>query len=156
MGNLKAKTLLEQFGFVDTDKKNPNHDTIQTWVYDNIDEVLKSVLPNRPAKVEKKQWEYQIVNSTYNSKYLIGAIDLKFDCRDFQGYPFNVYVEVKTSIPVLGELLRQLSAYKEFIRLTENPLGDIFIVVAPNEQHERLIIEQGYRFYKYNDPTKLF
>jgi len=65
-------------------------------------------------------------------------------------------VEVKTSIPVLGELLRQLSAYKEFIRLTENPLGDIFIVVAPSEQHERIIIEQGYRFYKYNDPTKLF
>jgi len=84
MGNLKAKTLLEQFGFVDTDKKNPNHDTIQTWVYDNIDEVLKSVLPNRPAKVEKKQWEYQIVNSTYNSKYLIGAIDLSLTVEIFK------------------------------------------------------------------------
>ena len=156
MGQLKAKTLLEQFGFVDTDKKNLKHDTIQTWAYDNIEEVLKSVLPDRPAKVEKKKWEHQITSNNYNSKYLIGAIDLKFDCRDFKGYPFDVYIEVKTSIPIVGELLRQLSAYKEFISNADNLFSTVIIVISPDNTHERMIKEQGYLFYKYIDPTKLF
>lgn len=153
MGQLKAKTLLEQFGFVDSDKKNPKHDLIQTWVYDNIDEVFKNAFPTRQLKVEEKIWEFQIISNNYNSKYLIGAIDLKFNCRDMHGFPLSVYVEIKTSIPVLGELFRQLNAYKEFIL---DARTSPFIVVAPDNTHERIIKEQGYYFYKWQDKTQLF
>lgn len=64
MGQLKAKTLLEQFGFVDTDKKNPKHDTIQIWTYDNIEQILKSLLPDKVAAVDKKQWEFNLLQTT--------------------------------------------------------------------------------------------
>lgn len=96
----------------------------------------------------------QLTSNNYysGSKFLIGSIDLKFDCRDFRGFSFNVFVEVKTSIPSVGELLRQLNTYKEFL----NSSGNAFIVVAPDNSQERILKEQGYLFYKYEDPTKLF
>lgn len=51
-------------------------------------------------------------------------------------------IEVKTKIPSLGELFRQLNTYKEYVS------GD-YIVVCPDDSNRDIIEEQGFRFFKY-------
>ena len=52
------------------------------------------------------------------------------------------FVKVKTKIPSLGELFRQLRMYKEYVK-------DEIIVVCPDDIEKELIESQGFRFYKY-------
>ena len=155
MGNIKAKTLLEQLGFVDIDKKNLNHDKIQTWVYDNFETVFYDLFSkDNPIKIAKKIWEFDISKIAYNGVQIVGFIDLVFECDYIKEYTKrNVYVEIKTAIPSVGELLRQLKAYKTYLGLHYT---DKFIVVCPDDTYEKIIKEQGYFFYKYKDPSKLF
>jgi len=54
----------------------------------------------------------------------------------------QVYFEAKTAIPSLGELFRQMRMYKEFIQ------GQ-FIIVCPDDSEKSLIIDQGFKFIKY-------
>ncbi|OAQ42095.1 hypothetical protein A5893_02985 [Pedobacter psychrophilus] len=53
-----------------------------------------------------------------------------------------IYIEVKTKIPSLGELFRQMRMYKEFI------VGD-FLVICPDDSEQSLIEEQGFKFLKF-------
>ena len=62
----------------------------------------------------------------------------------------DIYIEIKTEIPSLGELIRQLRAYKTYI-----PNG-YYIVVCPDDTHKEILEEQNFYFYKYQDPTQLF
>ncbi|MCM0082306.1 hypothetical protein L4X63_11970 [Geomonas sp. Red32] len=56
MGQPKAKTLIEKFGFKDDDLKTPEHDSIMIWLNANIEEVINrafpAVWPEREVKGE--------------------------------------------------------------------------------------------------------
>ena len=56
----------------------------------------------------------------------------------------KLYIEVKTKIPSLGELFRQLNTYREYEQ------GD-YLVVCPDDTHRETIINQGFKFFKYGE-----
>ncbi len=53
------------------------------------------------------------------------------------------YFEVKTSIPSLGELLRQINMYRKYKPGT-------YFVVCPDDRFKDMLFEQGVRFIKYD------
>lgn len=53
-----------------------------------------------------------------------------------------LFIEVKTKVPSLGELFRQLNTYREYVT------GD-FLVVCPDDSNSEMIKKQGFLFYKY-------
>lgn len=57
-------------------------------------------------------------------------------------YTHSVYLEIKTKITSLGELFRQLKMYQEYVK------GD-FVIVCPDDSEKKIIVEQGYKFVKY-------
>ncbi len=61
---------------------------------------------------------------------------------DFSGEHQCVYIEVKTEIPSLGELIRQIQLYKEY-----NP-GRYF-VLAPDDSYRDVLSEQRIGFIQY-------
>lgn len=162
MGNIKAKTLIEKLGFSETDKKNLKHDTIQKWVYENIEQVItKTVMENysKPYKILRPKWESQVVYRNGSYTTIVGFIDLlvrlkgEFVNKDddcIESYK-TIFIEVKTEIPSLGELIRQMRAY-EFCQ--DNLTS--YIIVSPDDRHMQILKEQGFYFYKYKDPTLLF
>lgn len=79
MGNIKAKTHLEKLGFSETDKKSPKHDAIQTWVYENIKQIVsETVMKNssEPYEIVHTKWEHQIVHQSGYVRMIVGYIDI--------------------------------------------------------------------------------
>lgn len=164
MGNVKAKTHLEKLGFSETDKKNPTHDKIQTWVYENIETVIKeTVMKNNECqwKITKNKWEHEVIYKNGTYKTVVGFIDIMAEIKGvfhydpeskIQGYDLKqVFIEIKTEIPVLGELIRQIRAYQAY-----EGLYTAYLIVSPDNRHEKILNEQGFYFYKYKDPALLF
>lgn len=54
----------------------------------------------------------------------------------------SLLIEVKTKIPSLGELFRQLNTYKEY------ESGD-YLVVCPDDSEKEIIRSQGFMFFKF-------
>ncbi len=163
MGNIKAKTHLEKLGFSETDKKNPKHDTIQKWVYENIQQIIsETVMKNysKPYEILRPKWESQVAYRNGSYTTIVGFIDIavrlkgEFVDKKNDGYiePYKtIFIEVKTEIPSLGELIRQMRTY-EFYQV--DPIS--YLIVSPDDSYEQILNEQGYYFYKYKDPTLLF
>lgn len=156
MGQLKAKTLIEKHGFSDKEKGTPEHDKIQKWVYKNAHKIIDELFVKDSEEFEiiSNQWEFEIIQNTTYNKSIIGFVDLrvqyfrKSDNREYHAQ--TVFFEIKTSIPSIGELIRQLNFYKTY-------LGNYrFVVVSADDSCADILTEQGYYFYKYDDPTKLF
>ena len=151
-------------GFSEKDKKNSKHDIIQKWTYDNIESILSNTIMADnpyPFKVSTKKWEHQIIFQNGNYKAIIGYIDLlvKVDgkfyfprCKEYDFDTLNLFIEVKTQIPSVGELIRQMRAYQTY----DSGYLNKYLVVAPDDSHQELLREQGFWFYKYQDPTLLF
>jgi hypothetical protein len=166
MGNIKAKTHLEKLGFSEPDKKKPTHDKIQTWVYENIETVLKeTVMKNNefPYKITENKWEHQIIYTNGSYKTVVGFVDIfaKVDGIFFyksgkeiikERTYASIFIEIKTEIPSLGELIRQLRAYQSY----EGSYRTYYVVVSPDDSHIKILKEQGFYFYKYKDPALLF
>ena len=164
MGSVKAQTHLQKLGFSEKDKKNLKHDTIQKWAYDNIDEIVsKTVMADNPHpyKIVANKWEHQVLYENGNYKMIVGYIDLMViikgqfyfhDTKKYEEGEMSLFIEVKTQIPSLGELIRQMRAYQSYQRGVLNR----YMVIAPDDTHKDLLKEQGFLFYKYQDPTQLF
>ncbi|APY10171.1 hypothetical protein BWZ22_02495 [Seonamhaeicola sp. S2-3] len=163
MGRIKAKTHLEKLGFSEKDKKDSKHDIIQTWAYENIEKVISETTMSKnphPFKIITNKWEHQMMYVNGNYKMIVGYIDIlvriqgKFyfnDSDKYEDYTKNVFIEVKTQIPSLGELIRQMRAYQAYDdRFTD------YIVISPDDRHKKILNEQGFWFYKYKDPNLLF
>lgn len=162
MGAIKAKTQLEKLGFSETDKKNPKHDTIQTWVYENIEQILsETVMKNssEPYEIISTKWEHQIINHGVYSRTIVGYIDLMVHLKgeffykkgDASEPNKQIFIEVKTEIPSLGELIRQMRAYQTYAHELTS-----YLIVSPDDSHKKILNEQGFYFYKYKDPSLLF
>ena len=114
------------------------------------------------------QWEYPIVdqNNRSKSQYVIGFVDLRvsFEVKmpsasySSDGHSINnwkwgtatrnisINFEVKTKIPSLGELFRQINLYKTYD-------DSYFVIVSPDDRFQHQIISQGLYFLKY-EPKK--
>jgi hypothetical protein len=164
MGNIKAKTHLQKLGFSDKDKKNSKHDVIQKWTQKNIEKILsETIMKNNPHsyKISSVKWEHQVLYENGTYKAVVGFVDLLVeiegsfyygDTKKYETETRQVFIEVKTSIPSLGELIRQLRSYQAY----SSNHSRAYLVVAPDETHKEILNEQGFYFYKYNDPTLLF
>jgi virulence-associated protein VapD len=167
MGEIKAKTHLEKLGFNDSDKKSPNHDAIQKWAYDNIADIIaKTVMKKNPHpyKLSKPIWEDQVVNRNRDFKQVIGFIDLWVEIegtfyfsrdQEWHKHKTEVFIEVKTKIESLGALIRQMRAYQTFAPQEYRAFSE-YIIVSPDDRHSETLIDQGFWFYKYNNPNELF
>lgn len=129
---------------------------------DALDVLFRPYLPERPPiKIKGKIWESPVYSVGYkDSKYIIGFIDiavtylkpylwLSLDSYR-KGSPPKVewlesnqaFFEVKTEIPSMGELVRQIRMYQEYVK------GKWF-VVSPDDKFKDQLASQGISFIKY-------
>ena len=149
MAKPKAQTMQQKMGFMDSDLGTQKHDEIMLWLDANIEAVIESITGNK-AEVENKIWEYPIVQRGgygNTSKFVIGFIDLvaisSIENR-FKGQIRNACFEVKSSIPSLGELIRQIKMYETYIHHEH-----FFVVVSPDARFADALRSQGIEFYHY-------
>lgn len=158
MGQIKAKTMIQKMGFVDSDR-TPEHDKIQLWLYKNITQVICELFSIQKETFEIKRNELEYEFSVGN--YIGGFIDLrvmvhKIGSEDHEAVWGRFYFEVKNKIPSLGELLRQMNFYKHYLGQQQFGPKVYFVVVSPVDDYKDILREQGILFYKYQDPEKLF
>lgn len=121
-------------------------------------EIPPSPSKKPPVRITKKQWEKPIKSNDY----IVGFVDMvvhfalpkitlsmKLSENGWKAEWGAVYsaenridFEVKTEIPSLGELIRQINMYKSY------GAKNIF-VVAPDDTHREILQEQGIGFIKY-------
>lgn len=146
----RAKTLIERYGFVDHDRRNSMHDEIQIWVYRNFKTIIAAVFPTLklgPEPLDLKL-EHPVVDNSQHKNFVVGFIDVY--CRQM-----SIAMEVKTSLPGVGDVIRQIQFYKRY-------LSGSWIVISPDDHHSIILREQGIHFFKYKgkegdiDQLKLF
>ncbi len=166
MAKPKAKTHLQKLVFLDTDKKNSKHDIIQIWVYENIEKIISDTIMKKnthPFEIKDIRWEHQVMNINGRYTNVVGFIDImvrfksKFyfhDTDEYEDFTKQIFIEVKTEIPNLGALIRQMRTYQAYERN-----DTYYLIVAPDDKFKKLLNDQGFYFYKYEfpkDPTLLF
>lgn len=119
------------------------------------------ILSERPVPMlEGRTWEYPIADQKYGgSKYIIGFVDMRARyaaphlsqwTSDNEWHWSNpsdyLYFEVKTTIPSLGELIRQIRMYQEYIATRERGR---FYVVSPDARFKEPLHSQGIGFVHY-------
>lgn len=135
---------------------------------------LGNMPPKPNLRAIKKRWEQPIVSR----EYTVGFVDIyatyEMPCLSVKGIEPTgpgyshfalksdkslpewyihwtdkaVAFEIKTNIPSLGELIRQIRMYQTY-------LSAKFVVVSPDDRFADPIESQGIGFYKY-EPGKLF
>jgi hypothetical protein len=136
----RAKTLIERLGFLDYDRKKYSHDEIQIWTYRNFRAIVKNVFPliniddSKPLDLKL---EYPVTDDSYHKNYIVGFVDV-YSTR------YNIGVEIKTQIPVMGDLIRQIQFYRKYI-------NGSWIIVSPDDRNSVILKEQGIYFFKYNN-----
>jgi len=175
----KAKTQIERMGFKDNDLKTSKHDKIMFWLDNYIrTDFIKVLKETRYPKFMKYyhkpeinighiKWEKPIKTE---SGYNIGFIDLYLGINltyyklkvnkytrkktyendsDYHDY----YFEVKSKLPSIGELIRQVNFYKSNLGYKDR--GE-FYVVAPKTTNKiiNLLKQQGINFIEYPEKPK--
>ncbi len=141
----RAKTLIERLGFRDADRKNSRHDEIQYWVYKNLRIVLQEVFPDKlipDLKDIPVKLEYAVTERNYNRNYVVGFVDIYCE-------RFGIAIEIKTDIPVVGDLIRQINFYRNFLN------SGTWIVVCPNRMAAPMLRDQDIKFYHYRSQNYL-
>jgi len=163
MAEPKAKTNLQKMGFLSKDKKNSKHDIIQTWVDDNAKKIISETIMKEnphPFEIKDIRWEHQVMHTNGSYSAIVGFIDLKihikgkfyyWDTKQYENSDRQIFIEVKTEIPNLGELIRQMRTYQTYADRNTH-----YLIVSPDDRHTNKLKEQGFYFYKYQDPTLLF
>lgn len=141
------------------------------WLLEDVEKVqrdlgLTSIDGNRKEahlSVISKKLEAEISDRNF----IIGFVDMIAEVKIVRCFPFQetryspygtistvsraefsesieeILFEVKTSIPSLGELLRQINMYRKYKR-------GKFFVVCPDNRFETMLREQGVYFIKYD------
>lgn len=151
MAKPKAKTIQQRFGFLDDDLIKPDHDEIMIWLDKLVREqhVLEALVDGADVELREVVWEFPI-----NSKgYIIGFVDMVigvsfYDSLNKHNQWLKIGFEVKTEIPSLGELFRQLRMYQSYTAFS-NPI--MYVVVSPENKFTDQLIEQGIGYMNYPD-----
>jgi hypothetical protein len=138
----RAKTLIERLGFSDPDRKKYKHDEIQIWVYQNFRSIIKMVFPllnvdeNEPLEIKL---EHPVSDNGYRN-FIVGFVDVY--CQKL-----SIGVEIKSEMPGIGDLIRQIQFYRKYITGS-------WIVVSPDDRNSDILIAQGIYFFKYRPKNK--
>jgi hypothetical protein len=159
--NVRATTISQRFGFQDPDLKTPGHDEIMIWLDTYAETILQTLIPEKRwddpdvpypdwyLRVTKKEWEQPIADG----KYIIGFADMvvKYEIPTLEIWERAgkvmmasermAYFEVKTFIPSVGELIRQINMYRKYEYGT-------YIVVSPDNRFESVLKSQGILFFQ--------
>jgi hypothetical protein len=129
---------------------------------ENIQQINKCVLPSPNSHIEYF-WEKPIKDKSY----IIGFVDMMAivsmpqymyvqSSNMYSSYTkciptvrtenkkITIFFEVKTAIPSLGELIRQIQMYKSYINVSYN-----FYVIAPDDKFAPQLKSQNIGFIKY-------
>jgi len=126
-------------------------------------------LPKFPEpKIVTRTWEKPVISEGYKSQYIVGFVDLYVEAqnwtlgiRDFppdqhwkhtsnlpvwttyldKSSPYRILFEVKSSIPSLGEVIRQIRMYQTY-------LWGTYVIVSPDDRFADALRAQGIEFYK--------
>lgn len=120
---------------------------------------------SEPYEVLFPAWEAPVPYQNGSFVTIVGYIDIKvhlkgrfYDRNSLNSdrmEPYTtVFIEVKTEIPSLGELIRQMRAYQFY--QDHQGISTSYIIVSPDDSHKKILVEQGFYFYKYKDPSLLF
>jgi len=113
------------------------------------------ILPKKPElEVVKRVWEYPIT-TTGRGSYIVGFADMRVDYLDcsltyyvkdnkFQIYKENksLFFEVKSDMPSLGELIRQIRMYQTYT-------SGKWFVVSPDSRMAAVLEKQSIYFIRY-------
>jgi hypothetical protein len=119
-------------GFQDPDRKHNTHDEIQIWVYRNLELIAKKAFPHIEVDRSRRPditLEHAVVDTSNNRNFIVGFIDVY--CTEFA-----IGIEVKTEIPQVGELIRQIQFYKKYLNVN-------WVVVSPDDRNSGILSEQG-------------
>jgi len=150
MSKPRAQTIQARFGFADADLKTQKHDEMMLWLDQHVNEVSSTIV-GEPVEMVQKTWEKPVMSG----KYTVGFVDLFAFTNEGYNYRIpsdykrcGICFEVKTSIPSLGELIRQIRMYQQYVRSGEWGLP-IFVVVSPDARFADALRSQGIEFYHY-------
>lgn len=152
----KAQTLIERAGFMDPDRLNSRHDEIQLWAYDNLEQLLGQLTTegNR-IQILSRKLEYPITQASSTFSSIVGFVDLfasgRVHCASGDFKSFSAAIEIKSTIPCVGDLIRQINFYRKF-----QTTNSIWIVISPVDKFERVLRDQLIYFIKYKAPGQLF
>jgi len=147
----KAQTLQQRFGFADKDLTTPKHDEIMLWLDQNIVTVIghilnhskrwKQIAEGREWSHGDTEWEMPVISrSGYGNQYIIGFVDLATLVSVGSDQRYFMF-EVKSSIPSLGEVIRQIRMYETYSR-------GAYVIVSPDDRFADALRAQGIEFYK--------
>ena len=122
-------------------------------------EKARDRIPPFPGVKASKVWELSITNSkdrtigfidmaVYYDELTLRYKDKQFSIKDRRKVE---YYEVKPEITSVGQLLRQLKKYDEFLD-RYNQWPGLFTVVSPDTRYRKIIQEQGYAFLECPKP----
>lgn len=139
------RTLIARLGFADPDKRDQLHDlACQYVVQPAAVEAMglavvasdKSTTPLRLDPSSRAQFECPISKGEGQYKTTIGFVDVVLPMGyDYltKWHPVPVFVEVKIAPVGLGEVLRQIRLYEEYVG------GQLWVLVAAFELSESLV-----------------
>ena len=140
----------QRFLFDDADLTTPQHDQIMLWFDANARRLLAPWIPvERAADPTFRlvtEWEVPVMNR--NNGYVHGFLDMRVEvwvADDGDGYWNRFHIEVKSTIPSLGELVRQLKLYQQYL----GPQPGQFIIVSPDVRYAAKLRELGFGFIEY-------
>lgn len=146
-------------------RKRPVYDLAQSWTG------LSAEVPEVPEIRITKVWEKPIMSD----KYIVGFVDMSIeavneeiciqynlvsDYREQKLYlprwstattGFELLIEVKPSIVSVGELIRQIRMYQQYIKSPRFFSNFFFMVVSPDDRFADILKGQGIYFVKCPD-----
>lgn len=148
----------------DEDLRQPQHDEILLWLDTNMtgilnrliypdltDEQIESYLEN-PAEI-KKNWQQPIKGP---SGEIIGFVDIivSYERSDESSDTISkvFFFDVRTAIPSLGELIREINTYKLYLGFEQSWMYT-YLVVCADDRYADILAEQGIHFLPYSPDT---
>ena len=127
---------------MDDDLKKPAHDELMLWIGCHIADILMDVfsLPSKP-ELKTTKWERAIKSE---NGHIIGFVDMFVEATQ-RWNSWHVFIEAKTEIKSLGELIRQIRLYQAG--------GDFcfdahWLVISPDNRFADTLRKQGILFYE--------
>jgi hypothetical protein len=164
----KRKQMLEksksagppQILFDDEDVKDPTHDKMMLWLDAHLEDLLnQSIYPDMTQeqvdnflenKAEiQKSWQQPVLSS---SGGIVGFVDMivSYNRADVSDQISKVFfLDVRTDIISLGQLIREVKAYKHYLGVEESWMYS-YVVVCPDAQYSQVLGSQGIELWLYN------
>ena len=147
--------------FADEDLKKSDHDEIMLWLDTNVETLLNQVIYpgltqeqidtylDEPAEI-KKSWQQPIISATGE---IVGFIDMiiSYDRADTSGDDISkvFFFDVRTEIPSLGELIREINTYKLYLGFEESWIYS-YVVICPDDRYAGVLKSQEIDFWQYD------